>query len=88
MVGARLKINYIGAGVKTDFDKLLSLYCKEKSVRYEVFAAIWKKLRMSLIFSLRQTDYECREVSRTLSPRVIVVLKAIWCMMQMSYCER
>ena len=50
-------------------------YAAEKSVRYEVFATIWKDMNMSEIFCLRQTDRECREVGMTLTMMFILKIE-------------
>ena len=53
------------AGVKSDFEKLLTKFSETESVRFEAFNQLWKEWKLPLIFSGRQTDRECREV-RTL----------------------
>lgn len=50
------------AGAKTDFEKLLAKFAETGSVRFEEFSAIWREMKMSLIFAGRQDDQECREV--------------------------
>lgn len=50
------------AGVASDFDRLLALFERKNSVRYEVFLLCWKEMNFELIYSGRQDDRECREV--------------------------
>lgn len=49
------------AGTKIDFEKLLAKFTEKGSVRFEEFSAIWRDMKMSLIFAGRQDDQECRE---------------------------
>ena len=50
------------AGVRSDFGKLLKLFSDSNSVRYEQFAEIWRELKMSFIFTGRDSEKELREV--------------------------
>ena len=50
------------AGVRSDFGKLLNLFSDSNSVRYEQFAEIWRDLKMSFIFTGRDSEKELREV--------------------------
>ena len=58
----RIHILDSAVGVKEDFEKLFTEFSKERSLRYSVFAKTWRDMKFSDIFSLRQTDHECREV--------------------------
>ena len=52
------------AGVRSDFCKVLKLFSDSNSVRYEQFAEIWRELKMSFIFTGRDSEKELREVKR------------------------
>jgi len=52
----------VSAGVVNDFEAFIEKFTATKSVRYEHFLDIWKEMRMSLMFTGRQSDQECREV--------------------------
>jgi len=57
-----LNTQSVTAGVVEDFEAFSEKFTATKSVRYEHFLKIWKEMNMSLIFSGRQSDQECREV--------------------------
>ena len=50
-------------GVREDFNSLLTDFVATKSVRFAEFVLLWRARKMPLIFSGRQDDRECREVS-------------------------
>ena len=50
------------AGTKSDFEKLLAKFAEKGNVRFEEFSAIWREMKMPLIFAGRKDDQECREV--------------------------
>ena len=52
-------------GVKTDFAIIQKRFVETGSVRYENFAEIWRDMKMSLIFSGRQSDGEVREFTES-----------------------
>ena len=56
--------------IASDFEKLFTKFTSTKSVRYEWFLQVWKEMKMSLFFSGRQNDRECREVSCRIRSRL------------------
>ncbi len=50
------------AGVRTDFDRLLVAFCAKESLRFRVFADIFRQMEFSTIFSGRRSEAELKEV--------------------------
>ncbi|XP_076349145.1 snRNA-activating protein complex subunit 1-like [Tachypleus tridentatus] len=46
------------AGVQTDVDALMKKFVEKKSIRYEEFAKIWKEMKFSSIFLLKDNERE------------------------------
>ena len=52
-------------GVVVDLKRLMDEFLSQKTVRYETFSEIWRKMNMSCFFAGRSTDREAREVNIT-----------------------
>lgn len=55
----------LAAGFKTDLEKVVKKFSATDCVRYEVFAEIWREMKLNFLCAGRQTDREAREVSDT-----------------------
>ncbi|ELU16101.1 hypothetical protein CAPTEDRAFT_203916 [Capitella teleta] len=60
--------------IRNDVHQLLKSFSSLESVRYKDFAMIWREKHMSLLFSGRQNDVECREFTE----KVLQVTLSFW----------
>ncbi|XP_064614382.1 snRNA-activating protein complex subunit 1-like [Liolophura sinensis] len=52
----------LAAGFKTDLDKVVKKFSATDCVRYEVFAEIWREMKLNFLCAGRQTEREAREL--------------------------